>query len=50
MPSVGVELAGGMPMKAPCTGPVQFQIHTLSALGGVIGDSITRSSGEEIPQ
>ena len=50
MPSAGVKLAGGIPLEAPGAGPAQIQIHTLSALGGVLGDSITRSSGEEIPQ
>jgi hypothetical protein len=49
MPSVGVELHGGMPLEAPGASPVLIQTHTLSALGGVL-DSITRSSGEEIPQ
>ena len=54
MPSVGVKLAGGMPLEAPVVDTVHIQTHTVSmfagAPGGVLGDSITRSSGEEIPQ
>ena len=54
MPSVGVKLAGGMPLETPGAGPAQIQTYMPTALGGapggVLGDSITRSSGEEIPQ
>jgi hypothetical protein len=43
-----------MPLEAPGAGPAQIQTYMPTALGGapggVLGDSITRSSGEEIPQ